>query len=97
MKLAISNITHAENHVKGMVAVEYDYLIQPVTLCSFPVKVDYVKGKSLEQYTNELKEAALDIIRTMPEKLISKSAANISSIWSVRLNENEYIATGNVL
>ncbi|EEG3099172.1 hypothetical protein N0D16_002722 [Salmonella enterica] len=97
MKLTISNITHAENHVKGTAAVELDYLIAPVTLCSFRVSVDCVEGKSLEEYEAEPKEKALDTIRTMHEKLISNSAANISSTWSVRLNENEYIATGNVL
>lgn len=95
MKIAIMDITHDDNRVKGSAYVEYDYLIAPVNLCSIPVSVEYVEGKSLEQYTGELRETALNIIKTMYGELIADSAENISSTWSVKLNEKGHITTSN--
>ncbi|EBH6782450.1 hypothetical protein CQT46_16575 [Salmonella enterica] len=96
MKISITGITHDDNRVKGTASVEYDYLIAPVTMCSIPVSVEYVEGKSLEQYTRELKETALGIIRAMHDGLIDNSAGKASSAWSVKLNEEGHIATSNV-
>ncbi|EBO9661250.1 hypothetical protein ZP13_15265 [Salmonella enterica subsp. enterica] len=95
MKIAINNITHDDSHVKGTVSVEHGCLMAPGPLCCFFVSVDYVEGKSLEQYSSDLKETALDIIKMMHDELIADNAGNISSTWSVKLNENGCITTGN--
>lgn len=79
MKISITGITHDDNRIKGTASVEYDYLISPVTMCSIPVSVEYVEGKSLEQYTGELREAALLSIGSMYEGLVAPSAGKISA------------------
>ncbi len=84
MKLAITNITHDESRVKGTAAVELDYLIAPVTLCSFPVSVDYVVGKSLEQYLSELEEEARSTVKNMYADIICGGVVNDELIITLR-------------
>ncbi|HAK4778427.1 TPA: hypothetical protein H2C15_004797 [Salmonella enterica] len=73
MKIAITGIYHNENHVKGLASVECDCLITPATLCNIPVAVDYVEGKSLEQYHSELEVQAREIISGIYKEIVCDS------------------------
>lgn len=84
MKIAITGISHNENHVRGIASVEYDYLIAPVTVCNIPVSVAYIEGKSLEQYQSELEGQAREIISGMYKEIVCGGKLDEEIIIPVR-------------